>query len=35
MITDEYNLQVINDREKSMINRLDNWFKDYINQLIT
>ncbi|XP_020297321.1 dynein regulatory complex subunit 3-like [Pseudomyrmex gracilis] len=27
-------LQVVNDREKRMINRLSNWFKDYTNQLV-
>ncbi|XP_011699185.1 PREDICTED: leucine-rich repeat-containing protein 48-like isoform X2 [Wasmannia auropunctata] len=27
-------LQIIDDREKRMTNRLDNWLKDYINQLI-
>ncbi|XP_072749124.1 dynein regulatory complex subunit 3 [Anoplolepis gracilipes] len=30
----DIHLQVIDDREKLMINRLDNWLKDYINQLI-
>ncbi|XP_018349776.1 PREDICTED: dynein regulatory complex subunit 3-like [Trachymyrmex septentrionalis] len=29
----ETHLQVIDDREKHMINRLNNWLKDYINQL--
>ncbi|XP_012223445.2 dynein regulatory complex subunit 3-like [Linepithema humile] len=27
-------LQIINDREERMINRLNNWLKDYTNQLI-
>ncbi|XP_011171581.1 dynein regulatory complex subunit 3 isoform X2 [Solenopsis invicta] len=31
----DIHLQIIDDREKCMINRLNNWLKDYINQLIT
>ncbi|XP_011865507.1 PREDICTED: leucine-rich repeat-containing protein 48-like [Vollenhovia emeryi] len=30
----EMHLQVIDDREKRMTNRLDNWLEDYVNQLI-
>ncbi|XP_029177732.1 dynein regulatory complex subunit 3-like isoform X1 [Nylanderia fulva] len=30
----DIHLQVIDNREKLMTNRLDNWLKDYINQLI-
>ncbi|XP_024885360.1 dynein regulatory complex subunit 3-like [Temnothorax curvispinosus] len=31
----DIHLRVIDDRKKRMINRLDNWLKDYIDQLIT
>ncbi|CAL1687377.1 unnamed protein product [Lasius platythorax] len=30
----DVHLQVIDNREKLMTNRLDNWLKDYINQLV-
>ncbi|XP_029668287.1 dynein regulatory complex subunit 3-like [Formica exsecta] len=30
----DIHLQVIDNREELMINRLNNWFKDYINQLV-
>ncbi|XP_025263880.1 dynein regulatory complex subunit 3 isoform X2 [Camponotus floridanus] len=30
----DVHLQVINNREELMVNRLNNWFKDYMNQLI-